>query len=157
MPILWQKVLKCNEFVFNVTIVTHTCSFIESKETSSFHTTDFHVTKKKRAVYGRFSESSLKILWKRFEQDPYIDGYEAENLAEILKVYPGKIRNWFKYQRKRGGLQEILRLTEGKHFDNILVMVAFIIFSDPCISDFCHFSTYYPLKYELLNTLFASM
>ena len=108
-------------------IVTHTCCSLEVKP-CSFHTIDFHAAKKKSPLNERFSHSNLKILWRRFEQDPYIDHYEAENLAEKLKVYPEKIRNWFKYQRKRGGLKEILKNTEGKHFDNILAMVTFIIF-----------------------------
>ena len=95
----------------------------------------------------------MKILWKRFEQDPYIDHYEAENLAKILKVYPEKIKNWFKHQRKRGGIQGILRRTEGKHFVNILVMVAFVIYVEPCISDSCHYPPYYPLKYRALECI----
>ena len=66
-------------------------------------------------TYKQFSQSQLRLLWKEFENHPYVSQTEAEILAEKLNVYPERIRNWFKRQRCRGGLLGIESALQGRH------------------------------------------
>ena len=55
-------------------------------------------------------------MWKRFEKNHSISRKEAEDLAQVLNVYPGKIFHWFKHQRRAGGLCGVENTVEGRHF-----------------------------------------
>lgn len=57
----------------------------------------------KKTLYSEFLKVSFLILIFHFKvfKNPYPKSYELKSLSEEMNLSKEKIRNWFKYQRKK--------------------------------------------------------